>query len=81
MFIDSETVIYEFCQNGGLDFMRKALCKYVIFFGKDGPVVVILQCVLPVLCLCLQIACLAAIMLPNIQHLCEIYLNFIVMIT
>jgi len=47
----------------------------------DSPVVVTLQCVLPVSSLCLQIACLAAIMLPNIQHRGKIYFNFIVMIT
>ena len=35
----------------------------------------------PVSSLCLQIACLTAIMLPNIQHRGKIYFNFIVMIT
>jgi len=75
----------QFCQNGGLDFMCNLYsvnnsCPLNKSSLVDGPVVIALQCMLPVSSLCLQIACLAAIMLPNIQHRSKIYFNFIVMI-
>ena len=76
-----------FCQNGGLDFMCNLQsvnnsCSLDKSSLVDGPVVVTLRCMLPirVSSLCLRIACLAAIMLPNIQHRGKIYFNSIVMI-
>jgi hypothetical protein len=55
--------------------------RYWSHYSACCPVVVTLPCMLPVSSLCLQIACLAAIMLPNIQHGGKIYFNFILMIT
>ena len=74
------------CQNGVIDFMcslhsANNSCSLDKSSLVDGPVVVTLLCMLPVSSICLHIACLAAIMLPNIQHRGKIYFNFIVMIT